>query len=78
MITLTLKGVVRESNSGIPLPALGVRALGEGGSGRQAIGSAISDVRGEFEIEPSDLPNFLEDLPNIYLDVTLGASNKGR
>lgn len=71
MIIFKIKGIVKEKESGIPLPDLFIKAYDKDMFFDDLLGSAISDQRGKFEImsELEDFREFFDVRPDIYFKV---------
>jgi hypothetical protein len=74
MITFRIKGVVKEKETGCPLPGLFVKSYDKDLLFDDLLGSAITDKHGKFDIicELSDFRDFLEKRPDIYFKVFRG------
>src|SRR6185369_4223816 len=71
MIRFTIKGVVREAESGIGIPGLFVKAYDKDLLFDDLLGTAITNADGSFEIvsESGDFREFFELRPDLYLRV---------
>ncbi|MHC4692048.1 MAG: hypothetical protein ACYS67_04840 [Planctomycetota bacterium] len=71
MITFRIKGVVKEKETGFPLPGLFVKSYDKDLLFDDLLGSAITDTQGKFDIisELSDFREFFEKRPDIYFKV---------
>lgn len=71
MITFRIKGVVKEKETGFPLPGLFVKSYDKDLLFDDLLGSAITDTQGKFDIicELSDFRDFFEKRPDIYFKV---------
>lgn len=71
MITFRIKGVVREKETGFPLPGLFLKAYDKDLLFDDLLGSAITDTQGKFDIicELFDFRDFFEKRPDIYFKV---------
>ncbi len=74
MIIYKIRGIVKEKESGIPLPGVFIKAYDKDLLFDDLLGSAISDQRGRFEIvsEPEDFRDFFDVRPDIYFKVYRG------
>jgi len=71
MITLRLKGVVKEQETGFPLPGLFVKAHDKDLLFDDLLQSAMTDAQGKFDIicESADFRDFFEKRPDIYFKI---------
>ena len=71
MITFRIKGVVKEKETGHPLPGLFIKSYDKDLLFDDLLGSAFSDQIGKFDIicELSDFKDFFEKKPDIYFKV---------
>lgn len=71
MITFRIIGVVREEESGLPLPGLFVKSYDKDMLFDDLLGSAVTDAEGRFEIifDMKDFKDFLDTRPDIYFKV---------
>jgi len=74
MIIFRIKGIVREKESGVPLPGLFIKAFDKDLLFDDLLGSAVSNKHGEFDIvsELTDFREFFEVRPDIYFKVYRG------
>jgi FtsP/CotA-like multicopper oxidase with cupredoxin domain len=73
MTAYTISGMVREETSGAPVPHVQVRAYDREPPVDDLVGEAVTSKDGRFEIS-SDKPafrDFLNESPDVYLDVRL-------
>ncbi|MCK5115544.1 MAG: hypothetical protein KAR44_03025 [Candidatus Aegiribacteria sp.] len=71
MITFRIKGIVKEEETGLPLPGLFVKSYDKDLLFDDLLGSAITDTEGIFDIicESSDFRDLFEKKPDIYFKV---------
>lgn len=71
MIIFKIKGVVKEKETGIPLPGLFVKSYDKDLLFDDLLGSAITDNHGKFNIicELSDFRDFFDVKPDIYFKI---------
>ncbi len=71
MIRFTIKGIVREAETGIGIPSLFVKAYDKDLLFDDLLGSAITGADGSFEIisEASDFREFFDVRPDLYLRI---------
>ena len=74
MVIFKIKGIVREKESGFPLPGLFIKAYDKDLLFSDLLGSAVSNKRGEFDIvsELEDFREFFDVRPDIYFMVYRG------
>lgn len=74
MITIRIRGTVKEKETGIPLPGLIVESYDKNARLKDLVRSATTDTQGKFDIicELSDLKGFFEKTPEIHLRVFKG------
>lgn len=71
MITFRIKGVIKEKETGIPLPGLFVQSYDKDRRFDDLLGSAVTDAAGMFEITSrlKDFRDLFEKKPDIYFRV---------
>ena len=71
MIIFRIKGVVKEKETGIPLPGLFVKSYDKDLLFDDLLGSAMTDQHGKFDIvcELTDFREFFDVKPDIYFKV---------
>jgi hypothetical protein len=71
MITFRIKGIVKEKETGLPLPRLFVKSYDKDLLFDDLLGSAITDQHGKFDIvcELTDFRDFFDVKPDIYFKV---------
>lgn len=74
MIIFKIRGVVKEKETGVPLPGLFIKSYDKDLFFDDLLGSAITDDQGQFDIvsEFVDFAEFLDKKPDIYFKVFLG------
>jgi hypothetical protein len=74
MIIFKIRGVVKEKETGEPLPGLFIKSYDKDLFFDELLGSAITDDQGQFEIESKfvDFAKFLDKKPDVYFKVFLG------
>lgn len=74
MIIFKISGVVKEKETGVPLPGLFIKSYDKDLFFDDLLGSAITDDQGRFDIvsEFVDFAEFLDKKPDIYFKVFLG------
>jgi hypothetical protein len=74
MITLRIRGTVKEKETGFPLPGLLVESYDKEMRVKDLLRSATTDLEGNFDLlcELSDVRAFVENAPDIYLRVFRG------
>lgn len=71
MVTLTIRGLIKEEETGIPLAGLYVKAYDKDLLFDDLLGTAIADEGGRFVIlsEPEDFRDLFEKRPDLYFKV---------
>lgn len=71
MIIFRIKGVVKEEETGFPLPGLFVKSYDKDLFFDDLLGSAVTDAQGRFDIvsEITDFKDFFDSKPDIYFKV---------
>ncbi len=71
MITFTIRGVVKEAESGVGVTGLCIKAYDKDCLFDDLMGNAYSGANGEFKIVslPGDFQEFLDSKPDIYLRI---------